>query len=414
MAHSGMVLWVVVGLFVASSAVGCAGPNWRTGGSVLADDVRLGAALGDPQPLEAFEPASLPRFDRPMHLRPCCGFGVDIAFAKQSPLAYFSVENILGPTELGAHHYDSGAITVDTDLTKLSASEANGLVYTCRGGFIDIAHVRDNMDLTLYLFYRIAAQLPGPMVVEIDGDNSKRMLHIKQLPAALMQKLSRWEIARQIAEWAAFRLSIWHEVATYYGDQSVPGLSEKVSAFTPEDLYSNALGIRLAGAILSGQRLASRDEWNTLAEIWIQRALARLKAVSKPVGREAMQSVDGLWWSSKIGFDDWRAVTHRAISAGTTAEPWTLQRANRPLPAKVKAWCETATALPMKVAEGTAELSVPELADLEILPGRWAGSDFPWPGGQTNAHVFAKDFGDLTEAVRTSMRPPLGPGFDAP
>ena len=39
-----------------------------------------------------------------------------------------------------------------------------------------------------------------------------------------------------IARRLAFQLSIWHEIATWYGWSAVPGYPEKLSAFSPEDL----------------------------------------------------------------------------------------------------------------------------------------------------------------------------------
>ncbi|OWA85706.1 hypothetical protein BV377_29140, partial [Klebsiella pneumoniae] len=44
---------------------------------------------------------------------------------------------------------------------------------------------------------------------------------------------------RQLAGHLAFEIALWHEIAQWYGFQSVPGFSEEISAFSPEDLYSN-------------------------------------------------------------------------------------------------------------------------------------------------------------------------------
>jgi hypothetical protein len=43
----------------------------------------------------------------------------------------------------------------------------------------------------------------------------------------------------QLAAWLAGiwpSKSQWHEIAQWYGFQSVPGFSEEISAFSPEDL----------------------------------------------------------------------------------------------------------------------------------------------------------------------------------
>lgn len=43
----------------------------------------------------------------------------------------------------------------------------------------------------------------------------------------------------------AYDLSVWHEIATWYGVSSVPLVSEQFSSFSPEDVYSNLLGLCL-------------------------------------------------------------------------------------------------------------------------------------------------------------------------
>ena len=67
---------------------------------------------------------------------------------------------------------------------------------------------------------------------------------------------------RLLAGHLAFEIAQWHEIAQWYGFQSVPGFSEEISAFSPEDLYSNLLGARLAiNVILSGHG-GSLEDYN--------------------------------------------------------------------------------------------------------------------------------------------------------
>jgi Protein of unknown function (DUF4056) len=44
----------------------------------------------------------------------------------------------------------------------------------------------------------------------------------------------------------------WHEIAIWYGWANVPMFSERPSAFSPEDMYSNLLGIRIVGLLSLG------------------------------------------------------------------------------------------------------------------------------------------------------------------
>src|SRR5262249_42430199 len=149
----------------------------------------------------------------------------------QAQLVGYEKANIISVEELAPHGYDDGSLTQDR----------NGLIYTCRGGFIDTAHVRDHADITLYLAMRLAGGLPYKNTLE---------------------------------------------------------LAEKVSAFSPEDLYSNVLGMRLALGIINNRENRSREFYDRTLDAWFAEALRRLGAVSREQGRRAMQAVDGLWWDS--------------------------------------------------------------------------------------------------------------------
>lgn len=95
----------------------------------------------------------------PESLRPCCAFGYDLHVrAAGIPIPMYQIGNVLTLGTLGKHHYNDSAFGAVKNLLGLS-EEKNGLIYTRRGGFIDIAHVRDTADNTFYLFNRIAPTL---------------------------------------------------------------------------------------------------------------------------------------------------------------------------------------------------------------------------------------------------------------
>lgn len=97
----------------------------------------------------------------PESLRPCCAFGYDLHVrAAGIPIPMYQIGNVLTLGTLGKHHYNDSAFGAVKNLLGLS-EEQNGLIYTRRGGFIDIAHVRDTADNTFYLFNRIAPTLGG-------------------------------------------------------------------------------------------------------------------------------------------------------------------------------------------------------------------------------------------------------------
>lgn len=95
----------------------------------------------------------------PESLRPCCAFGYDLHVrAIGVPIPVYQIGNVLTLDSLGRHHYNDSALGAVKNIVGLS-EEKNGLLYTHRGGFIDIAHVRDTADNTFYLFSRIYPKL---------------------------------------------------------------------------------------------------------------------------------------------------------------------------------------------------------------------------------------------------------------
>ena len=68
-------------------------------------------------------------------LRPCCGFGSSLRVRVGAVnIPGVSIGNIRSADDIGRHTYDAGRSAQD----QIAGSERNGLVYTCRGGFIDI------------------------------------------------------------------------------------------------------------------------------------------------------------------------------------------------------------------------------------------------------------------------------------
>ncbi|MDT1878114.1 DUF4056 domain-containing protein, partial [Acinetobacter baumannii] len=85
----------------------------------------------------------------------------------------------------------------------------------------------------------------------------------------------------------------------WYGFQSVPGFSEEISAFSPEDLYSNLLGARLAiNVILSGHG-GSVEAYNRAMEAALKKALTRLMVATRGETEAMFQRIDGDWWNSR-------------------------------------------------------------------------------------------------------------------
>ena len=151
-------------LALALSVVGCAShvPRWRA--DPLPTPVEAGILIESSRSVDystdALVVREIPDIPLRTKLRPCCAFGSDIgaSIAGLIPIPGYRIPNVIGPSDVGPHTYDSGIVSmaVDGKVDPAFDREHNGLVYTCRGGFIDTAHVRDYADWAIFLVAQIA------------------------------------------------------------------------------------------------------------------------------------------------------------------------------------------------------------------------------------------------------------------
>lgn len=256
----------------------------------------------------------------PQGLRPCCAFGYNVrAKVLGIPVPGFKIGNVIAPDDSGQHHYNDHLLSILSTLSGLNR-EHDGIIYTLRGGFIDLAHVRDTADNTLWLFSQIWPRLGQAFTVRLDDELGQRTIRLWPFtPPATA--LARYHLAVMMAAQLAYQLAVWHEVAQWYGFESVPGYSEAVSAFSPEDLYSNLLGARLASDLLNhGGASTLRQYQRTMAQA-IPQALAQLEAVSPQQTRFHFDMLDGKWWNSRCRLPDKFLVRRRNYLTGALRYP---------------------------------------------------------------------------------------------
>ena len=181
------------------------------------------------------------------------------------------------PGDLGRHAYDSGIVRLQRSGARdLGINpERNGVIYTCRGGFVDTAHVRDWSDWTIFLGTTFAASADTGVVLELPAEGGPRRIELRPMPMKLIEAVGLRRIASSLAQWTAFQLSIWHEIITWYGWHAVRGWPEEASAYSPDDLYSNLIGIRIAGAITARRGATSSEGlYNEALDLWLPSILA--------------------------------------------------------------------------------------------------------------------------------------------
>ncbi|MDX7990618.1 DUF4056 domain-containing protein [Xenorhabdus littoralis] len=241
-------------------------------------------------------PALMP-MSPPEGLRACCVFGYNIKTQLGVvPVPFYDIDNIVEAEKLGEHHYNDSFLGASAALLGVS-SEKIGLLYTHKGGFVDISHVRDTADYTLYFFSQIYAHLGQERDLTLDNELAARKIHFFAFTPP-EDPAERYTLSAYLAARLAFQLAVWHEIAQWYGYYSVPGFPESVSAFSPEDLYSNLLGARLAMTLILQGHASSVTQFSTSMENILPATLNELGAYSRSGTKEMFDSVDGLWWNS--------------------------------------------------------------------------------------------------------------------
>jgi hypothetical protein len=360
-------------------------------------------------------PTGIPDIPLRKHVRPCCAFGYDLrARLAFLPILGYRLGNLKTIDEIGRHHYDSGVVTLGSE-GHLVDEERNGLVFTCRGGFIDTAHVRDYADWTVCFASRLYEQLPSGTTIELPNEAGKRRVVLERMEPEFLRRHDPVSLTMAIAQWLAFQRSIWHEIATWYGWSSVPGYPEKLSAFSPEDLYSNVLGTKIAVAAAFERAARSETLYDRSVDAWLRAVVDFLGPASKETAIEAMRSLEGAWWSPSARIPDPGLVLRRNLSTGETITPWLVPHAlasealEAALLRECGGWPSPLSLTIPSTFEGTP---LRTLATLELRVDPAIASQPPFDA--LGPSVTQDDFPAIVAAIREDNRREFGPRADRP
>lgn len=197
------------------------------------------------------------------------------------------------PRRLGQHSYKS------------SKGEENGIMYTCRGGHIDIAHLRKGADWTVFLAERTLDQLKANKTKFSFKlyEPSKYFVHVeypenwRSLPDEERQQIAR-EISIRLGQYFSFIGCTWHEIVTWFGYRPFVLYPEFASAFSWEDCYSNLLGVNIAAEAL-------RDTQHEYDEAVTQALIRELDSQGpqpKKTAVRAAEKMRGKWFTGDFLF----------------------------------------------------------------------------------------------------------------
>jgi hypothetical protein len=407
----------ITGLALAAAALGCApAPRWVVQSTPTREEVEMLLETGRARELrpDTVTVHEIPDVPVRVNLRPCCAFGSDIkaSIAGLIPIPGYRIPNILGPGDLGAHVYDSGALTKTSGTGPITGEdrERNGLVYTCRGGFIDTAHVRDYTDWAIFLAAQVGRRIVDGGEIPLPDEGARRRVVVRPLPPEVLERYGLTASIITLAQWLTFQLSIWHEIATWYGWESVPGFSERASAFSPEDLYSNMLGTKLMLAIVQKREARSETEYNRAVDAWLARSLELLGAVPRELGGEVARAVDGLWWDSSRRVPDPGLVQRRNFAIGDPIRPWIAPESalSEPVRARLAAACGADRSPVVFPNPATVRgIALADYVTIEIEVDEALAQQEPF--ATRGPRLTERDFPELVAAVRAQAIAEFGP-----
>ncbi len=196
----------------------------------------------------------------------------------------------LDVTDLGPHGY------------WYTWTEKNGIVYTCRGGHVDVAHVRKAADWTGYLAALTLNHLEKDQTQFTFKLREPSRYHVTlalpcdwhQLSPAARQTAAR-AFAIELGQYLAFTAMTWHEILTWFGYRPKGYETDFPSAFSWEDTYSNLLGTRVAAEAL-------RDRGRDFSEAVTAALTEEIQALDPQPGDQARrltQQLRGSWFCKK-------------------------------------------------------------------------------------------------------------------
>lgn len=405
-------------VFLGALSACATGQKWQASDVGIPPDIL--AREISPELARHVRAEDMPWIPAPRHLRPCCAFGTSLHVRLMSILVPgLELANVIGLADLGPHNYDNGALAFEASRPggAVVTNENNGLVYTCRGGFIDTAHVRDWADWTLFLRTRLGRTLETGLLIELPPEGGRRRLTTKALSPDELEGRDRRDITVPMAQWIAFQLSVWHEIATWYGWSALALFPEEASAFSPEDLYSNLLGIKLAGSLIYQYAVTSEASYNENMASALRMILARLGAVPGDMGSRAARAVDGLWWDSRVSLPAKGLVTRRNLEIGTVVSPWLVQQApvSNDDKAAIMALCGEPQGITLRNPDTCVTgRAFEDYAEIEIeVDDALAARGFPFPRSDSRK-ITQRDFPDILDKIRQQNTAEFGPHADRP
>ncbi|POB15300.1 DUF4056 domain-containing protein [Halobacteriovorax sp. DA5] len=315
-------LWT--GLFLIVLTSSCAGKIWLE--STKPDSKAINSILSKENGESSNLNLKLNHSDKvefTHNFRPCCAFGTNFTVTLLSiPIPFFKETNTVNYDSLGTHIYNMEKFSAE-EMASIGkrTPEVNGLIYTRRGGLIDTAHIRDTADVTLTLFYKIYPRLGTNFEIELPREIGKRSILFNAFDTSKMEGKDRIFLSSALAAKLAYEMAVSHEFAQWHGYRNVSIFPEEQSAYSPEDLYSNILGAKLASALINEQLIFSSIQYNLNMSSWLEQTLKELGPVDKEETQRLLMTTNKIWWDQDIRLPDKFMLRKRDYSLSLRLSP---------------------------------------------------------------------------------------------
>lgn len=271
------------------------------------------------------------------------------------------------------------------------AEVSRGTIYTCRAGFLDVAHLRLAIDWTRYAHDEFAeamregkarASFRGPDGYRVSADIVYPPVW-RDMPADARERAIE-DGSILGAQRASYLIWTWHEAITWQGYSTFAIISEEGSAFGYDDVASHAVGVAVGGEVLRDPR-----EYNEAVTDQLNAELERLGVVDRACFREALHAVEGEWWT-KAG------PLKRELDAG-------LETGRVPVRLVPGLGCcpdGGGADLPVPFGTGTADPVLAPRAEVRIEPRTTAGRKLASRMGITDKRLDADDIARILDKLR--------------
>lgn len=318
----------------------------------------------------------------------------------------FTLYTTADPDDLGEHRYEAW-----WDKLGSPGETSRGILYTCRAGFLDLSHIRDTVDWARYIHDRALFALDDFDRSPLSSSSFRFTCSDATYEVELQQPewwrslnpTERAALTREAAVRIGQRMSVivatWHEVGTWFGQETIPGISEKNSAFTWDDGTSHVVA-----SIIAGRALRSGDPWDAAVTRELKAELESLEPADSRCQSEAIDRVKDRWWNGGT-------AARRDLDtglAGNPKVPWLVPGLQ---------CCPDAQAarFPLPDLHDVNGRDLSAMIRFRIFPSASILHKALGPAADAPAAVHGEsDILDAIEHVRSDMRNELGPDADAP